>query len=175
MEKLDVFRNNNEADINAYEKGSSGIVAGEGAAFFILSDKKGESDYGVLMDNIIFYHPENAIEVKQHIEAFLEKNKLALENIDVVISGINGDAKEDAVSHEINHLLFAHQTIVLFKHLCGEYMTASSFGFWLAAKILLAQQVPETVILKNRHRKPGYILLYNVFQNDHSLMLFKAC
>ena len=175
MEKLDVFRNNNEADINAYEKGSSGIVAGEGAAFFILSDKKGESDYGVLMDNIIFYHPENAIEVKQHIEAFLEKNKLALENIDVVISGINGDAKEDAVSHEINHLLFAHQTIVLFKHLCGEFMTASSFGFWLAAKILLAQQVPETVILKNRHRKPGYILLYNVFQNDHSLMLFKAC
>jgi 3-oxoacyl-[acyl-carrier-protein] synthase II len=175
MEKLNVFRNNNEADVVAYEKGRDGIVAGEGAAFFILSATAGESDYGVLVDNAIFYNPADTIEVKKHIEDFLESNHVPLENIDVVITGINGDTKSDASSYELNHLLFAHQTIVLFKHLCGEYMTASSFGFWLAAKMLLSKQVPESVILKNRHRQPKYILLYNVFENDHSIMLLKAC
>lgn len=175
MEKLHFFRANNEADVADYEKGSDGTVAGEGAAFFMLSPDGAEGDYGVLLDNTILYKPENTIEVKKLIEEFLERNHLSLEDIDVVISGINGDSKSDTYSHELNHLLFAHQTIVLFKHLCGEYMTASSFGFWLAAKILLSQQVPESVILKNRNRQPKYILLYNVFQNDHSVMLFRAC
>lgn len=175
LDRLHAFRNNHDAALNDYEKGSNGIVAGEGAAFFILSAHQSEGDYGILVDNTIFYHPESTVQVKQYIDEFLEKNNIGLENIDVVISGINGDTNSDKFSHETNHLLFAHQTIALFKHLCGEYMTATSFGFWLAAKMLFTQQVPQSVILKNRHRQPNYILVYNVFQNDHSLMLLKAC
>ena len=175
MEKLNVFRQNNEGDVATYEKGNDGIVAGEGAAFFILSPIIGEGDYGVLVDNAIFFNPENIAEIKQRITQFLQHNKVKLQDIDVVISGLNGDTKSDSVSKELNHSFFSEQTIVLFKHLCGEYMTASSFGFWLAAKILMAQQVPQEVILKDRQRKPGYILLYNTFQKEHSIMLLKAC
>lgn len=175
MEKLNLFRQNAAAVALDYEKGKTGIVAGEGAAFFVLSAISRESDYGMLVDNAVFYNQQNISEVKQQINDFLHRNKIALVDIDVVISGINGDAKSDAVSSELNHSFFAHQTIALYKHLCGEYMTATSFGFWLASKMLLSQQVPNAVILKDHHRKPKHILLYNVFQNDHSIMLFKAC
>ena len=76
---------------------------------------------------------------------------------------------------ELNKNLFSAQTILAYKHLCGEYMTSSAFAFWLASKILKSQQIPDAVILENRNRLPKNILLYNSHKHNHSLMLFKAC
>ncbi|MES2620824.1 MAG: beta-ketoacyl synthase chain length factor, partial [Bacteroidota bacterium] len=154
---------------------SNGIIFGEGAAFFVLSKKKSENSYGVFANNKTFYNPEGIEEIKNHILVFLEENSLSLADIDVVVSGICGDAKIDEIKTELNCNFFTTQTILAYKHLCGEYMTSSAFAFWLASKMTKTQQIPDAVMLENRNRQPKNILLYNSHKVNHSLMLFKAC
>ena len=114
-------------------------------------------------------------EIKNHILSFLKENNSSLADIDVVITGISGAMEADSVRIALNKSLFSTQTIVAYKHLCGVYMTSSAFAFWLASKMMKAQQIPDTVILENRNRSPKNILLYNSHKHNHSLMLFKAC
>lgn len=154
---------------------TNGIIFGEGAAFFVLSKQKSENAYGILVNNKTFYNPESLDEIKKHILTFLEENSLSLADIDVVISGICGDAKIDEAKTELNKNFFTAQTILAYKHLCGEYMTSSAFAFWLASKMMKTQQIPDVVVLENRNRPPKNILLYNSHKVNHSLMLFKAC
>ena len=159
------WRNNNR----------NGIIFGEGAAFFVLSKHKTENTYGIFIGNKTFYKPDSRDEIKNHILSFLKDNNLNLSDIDIVITGICGDKQIDESKIELNKNFFSEQTIVAYKHLCGEYMTSSAFAFWLASKIMQTRQTPDVVILENRKRKPKNILLYNSHKVNHSLMLFKAC
>ena len=82
----------------------------------------------------------------------------------------------DQVYNDVRNQLFMKKPQAWFKHLCGEYQTASSFGLWLAAMILKNGQVPETVLLDGTPPiKLRNILIYNHYRNlDHSLMLVSS-
>ena len=59
-----------------------------------------------------------------------------------------------------------------FKHLCGEYPTASAFALSRAAALLAAPAdgTPRPA------EAPATVLIYNRFQQQHqSLMLLAAC
>lgn len=175
MKKTNELRAEPCNNLDVYGEKSNGIIAGEGAAFFVLAKEKSENTYGSFVANKTFYKPEGIGEVKSHIVSFLKGNDLLIENIDVIITGISGAAEADKVRSELNKSLFTNQTIAAYKHLCGEYMTSSAFAFWLASKMMKTQQIPDAVILKNKNRSPKNILLYNSHKHNHSLMLFRAC
>jgi len=63
------------------------------------------------------------------------------------------------------------------KHLCGEYDTASSFALWLASEIILAQRVPESILLGDRLPvRLNNILIYNQLRGiNHSMILVSSC
>ena len=88
--------------------------------------------------------------------------------------GYNGDPQFDQFYPDMESL-FPHSTIGAFKHLVGEYHTVSSFATWLGAQILKEQEIPETVILKNRSiLKIETVLIYNHFNYlDHSFIVLK--
>ena len=68
--------------------------------------------------------------------------------IDLVLAGLNGDPETDGIYLEaLSRLLPQGANIAAFKHLCGEYHTASGFAMWLAAKILQGQRVPPALKL----------------------------
>jgi len=175
IKKTNELRHEPCSNLDIYGAQNHGIIAGEGAAFFVLSKQKNENTYGSFIGNKAFYKPENKEEIRNHILSFLKENNSSLEEIDVVPIGISGAKEVDEVRIELNKNLFSAQTILAYKHLCGEYMTSSAFAFWLASKILKSQQIPDAVILENRNRLPKNILLYNSHKHNHSLMLFKAC
>jgi hypothetical protein len=77
------------------------------------------------------------------------------------------------VYNDLMKHLFKKNSLGWYKHLCGEYLTASSFGLWLAAMILKNEHVPETVLLEGKKPvNPRNIIIYNHYRNiDHSLML----
>jgi 3-oxoacyl-[acyl-carrier-protein] synthase II len=150
-----------------------GSIAGEGAAFFLLSPEKNENTYGKIVGMDTFFKPKDGAEVQTRIQQFLFRPNILPENIDLLLAGMNGDPSQDKVYKEIEHGMMKNTPTGFFKHLCGEYFTAGAFALWLAAKILKHQRVPDIV-------SQGYpgdkeirnILIYNHYRNlDHSLML----
>jgi 3-oxoacyl-(acyl-carrier-protein) synthase len=151
-----------------------GAVAGEGSAFFLLSSKPGMRNYAKIDALDTFYKPEQD-KIPAHISEFLERSGKHIEEIDLVLLGMNGDHANDRVYEDAGTILFQNKPRAWFKHLCGEYQTASAFGLWLAARILENGNVPDVVRLNSITGRPGNILIYNHYRNlDHSLMLVSS-
>ena len=115
--------------------------------------------------------------MNQRINAFLSRHQVSINDIDLVITGKNGDLKNDAVYEQLTNTIFSDRARANFKHLSGEYSTAVSFALWLAANIIQKEEVPvivrETALNTD---KPKKILIYNHYLNlYHSLMLVSAC
>jgi hypothetical protein len=110
------------------------------------------------------------------VSQFLASNNLTIEDIDAVVFGNNGDIEFDTY-YVVLENIFSNIPQVYYKHLCGEYNTASSFGFWVASKIMKTQQIPQSIKMNDLTReKYTYLLLYNQYRGkDHSLILLKKC
>lgn len=146
-------------------------LAGEGSAFFLLSDKKGTKDYGQLKAVDMFYRPLQN-EILPRIENFLYLNGKSLADIDLFIPGVNGNPYQDKIYDPV-FSSFGKIPQAHYKHLSGEYHTASAFGLWLAAKIMKAQHIPQAVSLNNKKGSSfRNILIYNHYMNiNHTLIL----
>jgi len=161
-------------NLRLLESGTKGSIAGEGAAFFLFSGNKTVKTYAELSDQVMILQPESIQEVITGCSKMVEKNDLSMDEIDLVILGLNGDCVKDK-----NYLQFMtalpHSDQGYFKHLCGEYQTASAFGLWLSSMIIQRQSVPEAVRLKGKFNRPiRNIILYNHYQNlEHTLFLIR--
>ncbi len=119
----------------------------------------------------------NVDEVESEIEAFLNSNNLQISDIDAVVLGFNGDVSFDNYYKNLSDNLFENTQQIYYKHLSGEYNTASAFGLWVASKIIKTQQIPQ-VLKVNSIDKPAFnnILLYNQYKGiDHSFTLISKC
>lgn len=157
-------RHMEDADSNGIQ-----VPFGEGASFFVVSS---EAKAIQLVDmDMCSTASENTIQ--QKLSDFLNKNEVQASDIDVLIVGRNGDAFDsyyDGVSTFVENATELH-----YKHVIGEYYTASSFGLWTAFEILKRQNIPKPLIYKGDVKsKISTILLYNQFKGrDHSFILLK--
>ncbi len=156
---------------------TNGSIAGEGAAFFVLGNESGGTNYAKLRGIQTIYKPENNTEVENKISEFLKEKGLTANDIDVVVYGINGDARFDKTYTNLKNNYFSKSTSTYFKHLCGEYQTSGSFALWLAAMMLKKQTIPKAVLIgENNHKSIKNILIYNTFlDTDHSVYLLSQC
>ncbi|MCD4747113.1 MAG: beta-ketoacyl synthase chain length factor [Bacteroidales bacterium] len=154
-----------------------GSIAGEGAAFFVLSNIDSKQNYAKIKSVSTFYKPENYKTVKDNITEFLKNAEIKINNIDLIILGLNGDTKYDDIYYQLMNNYFKNKNFAYYKHLCGEYHTSSSFVLWLGAKILKSQFIPDIVKLNKQQDKPiKNILIYNHYKNiNHSLILMTGC
>ena len=99
-------------------------------------------------------------------------------DIDAVILGKNGDVGDDEFYQEMEKKIFPEIPQLYYKHLTGEFYTASSVGFGLGAHILKHDSIPENCRLnKIEARKPiQRILLYNQYHGrNHSFIVLEKC
>jgi 3-oxoacyl-(acyl-carrier-protein) synthase len=152
---------------------SKGTIGGEGAAFFLLTDQPSADSLAELIAVKTFYKPAN---VAANITAFLQEQSLEIDDIDLVLTGKNGDLRNDETYSQLSTSLFKNMSLANYKHLCGEYPTSSSFALWLAAKLVKKSVVPDIIIEKIvKDSSPKRVLIYNHYQNKyHSLMLVSA-
>jgi len=159
-------------NLRILESGTKGSIAGEGASFFLVSGNKTSRTYAVLSDQAMILRPRGIPEVITECTKMVDQNNLSMKEIDLVLLGLNGDCIND--KHYLQFIsALPDSDQGYFKHLCGEYQTASSFGLWLASMILQRQSVPEVIRLKGKFNRPiRTILLYNHYQNlNHTLAL----
>ena len=158
-----------------YQSETPGSIAGEGAAMFLVNAV--EENAIARFHAIDISHVQNEKEVIDRLNNFLSKQLLPGEKIDVFLSGENGDSRYEKLYSNIERELLSSSTTIRFKHMCGEYPTASSFGFWLACNILKHQAVPKHAIKQSLVQQDiQKVLIYNNYKgHQHSFILMSRC
>lgn len=152
---------------------TGGVIWGEGSSFFVLGKEKTESSYAQLKD-IQIINTLELDETQKFIEDFLAKNNLTNQNIDAVILGFSGDSKSDIYYQKASEL-FSNSSLLYYKHLSGEFNTASGFSTFMACHILKNQEIPEVMMINDVKKESiKNVLLYNhLGGSDHSLVLLE--
>ena len=169
------IKSKEEVDVPLLKSAGTGAIFGEGATFFILEDQITASTYAKLTDIEIFNHLSPS-EVQKAAISFLEKNEISISEVDAVILGYNGEADFDHYYNELAANVFPDILQLYYKHLSGEYNTASAFGLWIGANIIKTGTVPKIIKINQKERK-NYknILLYNQYRGrDHSFVLISS-
>lgn len=172
---IDVLKKEDNKPFSVLNSNSSGVVYSEGATFITLENVQKDNSYAIL-DDVAFQNDLNLEEVNSFITDFLNRNQVKVDEIDAVVLGNNGDVTFDNYySHTAS--LFAQTPQIYYKHLSGEYNTASAFGFWVAASVIKNQVIPSIVKMNTIEKNTlSKVLLYNQFNGkDHSLVLLSKC
>jgi len=159
------------------KRNSGGITVpfGEGAHFFTMSSEKSDTTWAELQD-VITFSVASPAQVVERLHAFLAKNKQNIGEIDAFVVGINGD-EYDGYYQKLKAEFVVDTPCISYKHLSGEFYTASAFGFWGALRCLKKQKIPlamlEDGIERSQYRT---ILLYNQYKGrQHSFILITTC
>ena len=152
-----------------YQSNTPASIAGEGAAMFLVNDNAAGAV--AKLDSLKTLHTDDVALVTDQFNEFINKN--TGKKIDLFLSGENGDSRILKFYESCESIVGRAVPVARFKHLCGEYPTASSFAFWLACYILHAQHLPahlfKSSIGNSLYRN---ILLYNNYKGkQHSFLL----
>jgi 3-oxoacyl-(acyl-carrier-protein) synthase len=123
-----------------YKADKPGSYPGEGAAMFVVDKKKQKGSISV--DALKTITSDDPGLVSQRFSEFLISNDLQNHPADLFLSGENGDNRMTAF-YEACEALIENVPVARFKHISGEFATASAIALWLSAKILRSQEVPE--------------------------------
>jgi 3-oxoacyl-(acyl-carrier-protein) synthase len=156
---------------------TDGSIAGEGSAFFVLSNEVSDRNYAKLRGLKTIYKPAGIDEMGEKISTLLQQNGLLPDDIDIVIYGANGDLRFDNMYTTLEERYFQNSAACYFKHLCGEYQTSGSFAMWMGAMMLKQQTIPACTRMNDKQPKQiKNILIVNGFMNtDYSVYLLSAC
>ncbi len=150
-------------------------MAGEGATFFVVSDRMGSGSLARIDDLEIMHRCDGFDGLKSRLDSFLARNGLVPSEIDLLVTGRNGDARYSGFYDRMERL-FEGSTIAGYKHLVGEYDTSSAFGAFLAAKILKENSLPDVVRLNHTARERfSRSLVFNYSKNrDFTFLLLSG-
>jgi 3-oxoacyl-[acyl-carrier-protein] synthase II len=157
---------------------SPGTIAGEGAAFFLLTREVNPQNYAKISGLSTRFNPGLKPQAIRFTEEFLLEHKLKKTDIDLVILGLNGDPENDAIYGPVQSYFGENVARAWYKHLSGEHYLASSFALWLGARIMKSRLIPAITRLNEpqKTRQIQNILIFNHYKNiHHSLMLATSC
>ena len=154
-----------------YMVNSSGSISGEAAAMFQVSLSKENAVAAMLALDTL--HSNDDTEVKQKLELFIKQHLPEGEQIDLLLSGENGDNRFLKYYTNAESLMGEEVLVARFKHISGEFPTAIAMGLWVGCQLLQSQQIPVHLIKKQGTLKPfKNMLLYNNYKGmQHSFIL----
>lgn len=157
-----------------YDSPTPGTIAGEGAALFLVGGEAGETgDAPGAVRGIATLHSRDPQGVAAQLRGFLQQYLPADGRVDLFLSGENGDSRALPFFAACEAELDPRVPVARYKHLCGEYPTASAFAVWLALQ-LGASLPPHMVKRYGAIDGLRYILLYNNHKvTQHSFILLE--
>ena len=153
-----------------------GSLQGEGASFFSISGTCTEQTWCVIKDIKMIFLPDSKEVLLTLLKDFLAASNTCVQDVDVVVSGVSGDIYNDKFINAIVGSEFATIPELRFKHLCGEYCTASAFGTWLAASVLKKQEIPKGVQFNTVNARPFFktaLLINQYMGRNYSFILLQ--
>lgn len=156
------------SNMDLIESQTTGSIAGEGSGFFMLSTQPFDS-HRISINYLTTLYKPSAKDISDACARLLQHSGIAHEDIDVLILGRSGDANTEHYYQQVEQQ-FPKAEQAFFKHLCGEYDTASHMAIWLAHSILIHQQIPALCKVKSKvtsSDKIRYLLIYNNYYSIH--------
>lgn len=149
---------------------TEGSLAGEGAVMLIVSGLK--TNACAKVSAVKTLHTEDKEVVKEELKRFLDAH-LKNGTADLLITGENGDSRFLPYYEAAETLVSPETGVLRFKHLCGEFPTASSQGLALACYILRSGKIPASTVKKKvAGGSVKNILIFNNYKGaQHSFML----
>lgn len=153
------------------------VPCGEVSVSMLLAAEKSANTLCELAGICICHRP--AIdELRQKIEKMLVEAGLSLPEVGAVMTGINGNVKNDAFYHTVVDQLFKDKLIMHYKHLFGENFTAPAFSLYASAHCLHLGIVPPVLRVSDakgkEERQIDNLLLINQEEGkDVSVILLK--
>jgi hypothetical protein len=159
---------------NLYEEESAGSIAGEGSAMFVANGLKEKAL--AKLQAITLFHSEDELAIAERLENFLKTNLAEGEKIDLFLSGENGDNRYLKYYSACEKVLGDKPTLARFKHMTGEYATATAAALWLACHLIKNPGLPTHMLKRPGHQKEfKKILIYNNFKGvQNAFILISA-
>jgi 3-oxoacyl-[acyl-carrier-protein] synthase II len=169
------IKNASDLEVPLWESKSAGYIAGEGASFFLLTNKKTDESQARIRGVKTVQKTRDSAHLLENVEKFIEESGLEKGEIDLLLSGINGDVSRDKKLRDLEKSL--QLPTAYFKNLCGEFFTAGGFALWLAVSIIKKQTVPVPATPANfGDRKIKNILIVNHYNDQqYSFLCVSAC
>lgn len=164
------YRNEPISNFDLYNGDTTGTLPGEGAAMFIVNNRREEATAHLTDLLMVSTRDENI--VRERMAEFLKRNE-ATGAIDLYFGGENGDNRLLKYYTGCETLIGPHTTIARYKHAFGEFQTVPAVALWLATHVLQTQKLPAHFI-KRSGTAATYkrILIYNNYQGaQHGFML----
>jgi len=177
LDKINFWKQGEINEAILRKSDSFGSFAGEASSCFMLENKKTDLSFCEIKGVDILFTP-SLERLNESMKEMLSKHNLQLNDIDVVMTGLNGDKNNDAVYHQFQQHFFSKTPMAWYKHLFGESFTATGLGMYIAATAIQEQILPADYLFNKELPLNGIknILIYNHFQNkDHSLILLSSC
>lgn len=177
LDKINYWKKGEVNEAVLRKSDSIGSFAGEASTCFMLENKRTDFSICELKGVDLLFNPTPQ-RIKEAIEEMLAKHNLQIKDIDIVMTGINGDKDNDTVYFQLQQQLFSETPIAWYKHLFGESFTACGLGMFTAATAIQEKLLPVDYLYNRTSALNGIknILIYNHFQNkDHSLILLSSC
>ncbi len=168
------YANEYIANRNLYHSKAKGTIAGEGTFMvWVNGEAQGASARLVAIKTL---HGEDVSSLQETLKRFLSENISSGQMPDILITGENGDERQQPYFDAVESTMDARVTVARFKHLSGEYCTASSFALWLSIQIIQSGTLPAVLIKKRGSSNASrQILIYNNYRGlQHSFMLVSA-
>ncbi len=166
-----LYKHENISNKDLYAVNTAGSIAGEGAAMFLVNSNPEAALAKVQAVAAIHHNDERHI--TERLQNFLQTHLPAGEQVDLLLSGENGDSRFTHFYNACEQALPNNIAVARFKHMCGDYPTAAAFALWLACTIkntaMLPQHMAKTTSAKKAFKN---VLIYNHYQGvQHSFML----
>jgi 3-oxoacyl-[acyl-carrier-protein] synthase II len=171
------YKNDYINSLELFDHQTTGSLQGEGAVFCSLETYQGDNSWCTLKGVRMIFKPDSIEMLVEELKDFLSKNDNSVEDIDIFINGVSGDLENDKLLSALSVKLFHQIPEIRFKHLCGEYCTASSFGLWIGASILKKQHIPSGIQFNKASLSPPAknVLLVNQYMGkNYSFILLQG-
>ena len=169
--RIGYWREEVKNSLHIVQEPAAGTFAGEGGVAFALSENAQGTWAQIEGVSISYACPDFTREAG----LFLHRLGLNWKDVDVVMTGKNGDLENDRVYRNLS--LPAGQTTAVYKPLCGEFFTAPAYGMYAAA-VCLKQGTLPAYLAEDGKEIEGIrrILLLNHWQEkDYSFILLSSC
>lgn len=163
------FKKEETSNLEMYDSQTEGTLSGEGSAMFIVNAIP--TDALAKVDALQLMHTGDAAEIEIQLTHFLKKNLAEGESIDLLLSGENGDVRSLHFFETVERLL-NDATVARFKHLTGDFATASALALNIACELIQANKLPAHMIKTDRKKDFKKVLIYNQYKLvQHSFIL----
>ena len=153
-----------------YTDKTPATIAGEGAAMFIINANPVNALAQIKAVSI--FHSTDPKTVADRFKNFIAEWVPVTDNT-IFLSGENGDFRQKPLYESCEEVFGSAIPVARFKHVTGEYPTASSFALWLACHALKEQSLPPH-FYKNEHNlsQVDRIIIYNQYQGKQHSFIF---